>query len=162
MVDTLKKNVPIVLSSLFVISIAALVLLGSMPAAAETGPKTVMGTVYDNSGNPLADADITAVVINAGNSTIMATEIDVTGPEGAYSVTFDPAVWQIGDTLRVTATYSSVQQTNQTTATIAPFQIVDVHFTTAIPQFGSLLGFMAAAGMVCVVGVGFLFYRRKP
>jgi len=162
MVDTLKKNVPIVLSSLFVVSIAALVLLGSMPVAAETGPKLVIGTVYDNLGDPLAGADITAVVINKTSLLIVATETDVTGPEGAYSVTFDPGVWQVDDTLRVTATYSSVQEPNQTTATIAPFQIVDVHYTTAIPQFGSLLGFMAAAGMVCVVGVGFLFYRRKP
>ena len=157
-----RKTLPLAISALLAISVVAIAFMGSTPAAAESGPKIVIGFVYDSSGNPIEGAQITAVVINMTTSLETANETDTTGSEGAYSVTFDPFAWGQGDTLRVTANYNSVEQSNQTRANEDPFQQVDVHFPTVIPQFGSILGFGIAAGLLCVVGVAFTLYRRKP
>jgi hypothetical protein len=150
------------LSSFFVLSILAVALLGSMSAMAGLGPKVVQGYVYDNAGNKLGGATVTVVVMNSTTHLVRDTQTDTTGSDGYYMVSFDPNKWDIGDTIRARATSGSVQSdANQTIANESGAQDLDVHFKTAIPQFGSVLGFCVAAGLVCAVGLAFVSRRRK-
>jgi hypothetical protein len=150
------------LSSFSVLSILAVALLGSMSAMAQTGPKAVRGYVYDNAGKVLEGANVTVEIINKTTHTVTDTQRDTTGSDGYYMVTFF-GTWEIGDTIRAKATYGSVEsQVNETIiATESPYEDLDIHFTTAIPQFGSVLGFGVAAGLVCAVGLAFVSRRRK-
>jgi len=150
------------LSSFFVLSILAVALLGSMSAMAGIGVKPVMGTVYDNAGNLLGGATVTVVIIDKNTSVVRDTLTETTGSDGIYMVTFPADKWDIGDTIRARATYGSVQsEANQTIANESATQDLDIHFKTAIPQFGSVLGFCVAAGLVCAVGLAFVSRRRK-
>lgn len=150
------------LSSFFVLSILAVALLGSMSAMADIGTKPVQGYVYDNAGNLLGGATVTVVVIDKTDHSVRDTLTNTTGPDGYYMVTFSPDKWDIGDTIRARATYGSVQsEANETLATADEYQNLDIHFTTAIPQFGSVLGFGVAAALVCAVGLAFVSRRRK-
>jgi len=131
-------------------------------SASASGFKVVQGHVYDEDGNLLTGINVKVEMINQTTHLPTATDYSTTESDGMYGVTFDLfSVWETGDTIRVTATYNSVDQVNETTANSGPSQVVDVHFPTAIPQFGSMLGFAVAAGVVCVVGIGFLTFSRK-
>jgi hypothetical protein len=118
--------------------------------------------VYDNAGNKLGGATVTVVVMNTTTHSVRDTQTDTTGSDGYYMVSFDPSKWDIGDTIRARATSGSVQSdANQTIANESATQDLDIHFKTAIPQFGSVLGFCVAAGLVCAVGLAFVSRRRK-
>jgi len=160
--DLSRRTVVCGLSSFSVLSILAVALLGSMSAMAQTGPKAVRGYVYDNAGKVLEGANVTVEIINKTTHTVTDTQRDTTGSDGYYMVTFF-GTWEIGDTIRAKATYGSVEsQVNETIiATESPYEDLDIHFTTAIPQFGSVLGFGVAAGLVCAVGLAFVSRRRK-
>jgi hypothetical protein len=150
------------LSSFFVLSILAVALLGSMSAMAGTGTKPVQGYVYDNAGNLLKGATVTVVVIDNTTHLVRDTQTDTTGSDGYYMVSFGPDKWDIGDTIRARATSGSVQSdANETIANESATQNLDIHFKTAIPQFGSVLGFCMAAGLVCAVGLAFVSRRTK-
>jgi hypothetical protein len=150
------------LSSFLVLSILAVALLGSMSAMAGIGVKPVMGTVYDNEGNLLGGATVTVVIIDKNTQVVRDTLTDTTGSDGIYMVTFPADKWDIGDTIRARATYGSVQsEASETIANESASQNLDIHFTTAIPQFGSVLGFGVAVTLVCAVGLAFVSRRRK-
>jgi hypothetical protein len=150
------------LSSFFVLSILAVTLLGSISTMAGIGPKAVQGYVYDNAGNLLGGATVTVVIIDKTTHLVRDTLTDTTGLDGYYSVSFAPDKWDIGDTIRARATSGSVQsEANETLATADEYQNLDIHFTTAIPQFGSVLGFGVAAALVCAVGLAFVSRQRK-
>jgi len=115
------------------------------------GPKIVQGYVNDTVGNPLEGALVTVEVVAQDTSNVRDTQTDTTGSDGYYMVTFSFDKWDIGDTIRVTATYDSNQQLNQTVASGDASQQVNVNFGFAIPEFSSLFGFVAAlVAVVCV------------
>ncbi len=119
------------------------------------GPKVVQGYVNDTVGNPLEGALVTVEIVAQGTGTIRDTQTDTTGSDGYYMVTFgDVSKWDIGDTILVTATYDSNQQSNQTVANGDASQQVNVNFGFAIPEFSSPLGLVAAlAAVVCVANL---------
>jgi hypothetical protein len=161
-VHSSRRIVAYGLLSFSVLSILAVALLGSMSAMAGLGPKIVQGYVYDNAGYKLGGATVTVEIIAQGTSTVRDTQTDTTGSEGYYMVTFQPDKWDIGDTIKAKATSGSVQsESNETIASANEYQSLDIHFTTAIPQFGSVLGFGVAAALVCAVGLAFVSRRRK-
>ena len=161
-IDVTNKHTAYAVSSFFAVSILALMLLGSMSVRAGDGPKIVQGYAYDDTGNPLGGVVVTVVVIDKDTHLVKDTQTDTTGsPDGYYSVSFDTFIWNIGDTIRATGTYNSVDQPNETLADASAVQDIDINFTTAIPQFGSVLGFAVAAGLVCAVGILFVSYRRR-
>ena len=140
----------------------------SLSVAADPPPPPgffIFGFVYDENGDPLEGAFVVVDVYDqdteefkaSGQSDIYPTEAD-----GYYEVTsIDSSLLEVGDDIEVTATVGSIEQKNWSVVPSYIFVIIDVHFTTAIPQFGSLLGFAVAAGAVCVVGVAFVSLRRK-
>lgn len=118
------------------------------------GPKIVQGYVNDTVGNPLEGALVTVEIIAQVGGSVRDTQTDTTGSDGYYMVTFDLNKWDIGDTIRVTATYDSDQQSNQIVANGDASQQVDVNFGFTIPEFSSLFGLVAAlAAVVCVANL---------
>jgi hypothetical protein len=113
-------------------------------------PKIVQGYVNDTVGNPLGGALVTVKVVAQGTTNVRDTQTDTTGSDGYYMVTFDPSKWDIDDTINVTATYNSDQQSSQTIANGDPSQQVNVNFGFVIPEFSSLFGLVTAlAAVVC-------------
>jgi len=125
--------------------------LASIPSPAAAGPSnlTVYGWVYDSAGNPLEGADILVQVMAGSNP----TEPGTTNSEGYYQVEFDLADWQIGDTVRTTATYNTIEDYEEAVATSSTMVNIDIHFAFEIPEFGSLPGVLVATLMVGAVAV---------
>lgn len=140
----------------------------SQSVQAATGPKAVKGYVRDVDGNFINDIPITVNIRRASDNTVRATltdtskyvEVDGEDWNGYYGVTFGPSDWDVGDTIEVIATHSS-QESNSTVATIVPFQWVNVTFPYAIPEFGSIIGFAVAGGLIAAVAVVFLAVKKK-
>ena len=126
---------------------------------AATEPKAVYGYITDSLGNPLDGAAVTVEVITLP-STVRDTLTETTGPDGYYLVTFNPPVWDIGDTIRVTAVYDSSPQSNQTVADNSGLQQIDVNFGFVIPEFGSLvMSMVVSVTIVCFTALR-AKYRR--
>ena len=88
----------------------------------------VFGTVYDSSGNPVELADVTVTVVGSAAAPQSVQSIE----EGFYTVTFDMKDWQIGDTVKVVASFGGESGENQTTAGSA-YPEIDVHLVPSIP-----------------------------
>jgi hypothetical protein len=123
------------------------------------GPKVVWGYITDSLGSPLDGAAVTVEVITP-SLTVRDTQTDTTGSDGYYMFTFDRAVWDIGDTIRVTAVYDSSPQSNQTVADDSGSQQIDVNFGFVIPEFGSLvISMVVSVTIVCFAALR-AKYRR--
>jgi hypothetical protein len=86
-----------------------------------------------------------------------------TWSDGYFSVTFAGTDWVEGDDIVVVAVKAGNggEAINYSVADDVSDQNVDVHFETAIPQFGGLVGAFAAAGLVGAVAI-VSFRKRKP
>lgn len=148
-------------SALVAMSMFAVVglFISSGNVSAGIGPKVVSGYIYDSEGNPVNGANVVVNIIH--NSVVTATKSYTTGSSGYYMVSFAPAEWQVGDTLEVLATKGSDQGDNSKVITGEGGESIDVHFETAIPQFGSLVGVLLAAGLMGGVAIVFLRSGRN-
>lgn len=133
----------------------------SQSVEAATGPKQVRGYVRDVDGRFIDGIPITINIRWASDNTVRATLTDTSDVDGYYSQTFGPSDWDIGDTIEVIATNGGDQESNTTLATVLPMQYCNVTFPYAIPEFGSIIGFVVAGGLIAVVAVAFLFVKRK-
>jgi len=82
-------------------------------------------------------------------------------PDGWYAVIFPDGQWGQLDTIQVIAVPpgGGDPAENTTSCNEEGSQYVDVHFETAIPQFGSLVGAFAAT---CLVGsIAVVTIRKK-
>jgi len=150
-------------SALFVpFAIIAVFILSSGLVSAQGFPKVITGTVYDESGNKLEGATVT-VTMKSG-AAVHGMETDgPTWSDGYFSVTFAGTDWVEGDDIVVVAVKAGNggEAINYSVADDVSDQNVDVHFETAIPQFGGLVGAFAAAGLVGAVAI-VSFRKRKP
>jgi parallel beta-helix repeat protein len=120
--------------------------------------KLVFGIVRGDDGNPLEGAGVTVVMKDG--ETVVSMKAALTDSSGAYNVTFEWLLWNVGYTIEVTATYESVQASNSTDADVNAAQEVDVTYEYEIPDFGSLWGFLIAGLLVGAVGI-ILLMRQK-
>jgi hypothetical protein len=150
-------------SVLFVpFAIIAVFVLSSGLVSAQGFPKVIKGIVYDESGIELEGATVT-VTMKSG-ATVHGMETDgPTWDDGYFQVTFDVGYWVEGDDIVVVAAKAGNggEAINYSVADDLDQQIVDVHFETAIPQFGGFVGAFVAAGLVGAVAV-VSFRKRKP
>lgn len=142
------------------IALVAMFLL-SQSVEAATGPKQVRGYVRDVDGRFIDEIPITINIRRASDNTVRATLTDTSGVDGYYSQTFGPTDWDIGDTIEVIATNGGDQESNTTLATVLPMQWCNVTFPYAIPEFGSIVGFLVAGGLIAAVAVVFLVVKKK-
>ncbi len=101
--------------------------------------KIVRGHIYDELGNPLGGANVTIEAVRGG-ITQQTLWYDSTEVDGLYTVTFGLTdSLALGDTIEVTASYSSHQSTNSSIADDSGLQFIDVYITgVSIPEFGAL------------------------
>ncbi len=78
---------------------------------------------------------------------------------GFYTQTFAPTDWEVGDTIKVTATKGVESGSATTTATGDPTQQVDVTLTAVVPELGSPA--LAAVGMLAVVCAALILAKRR-
>ena len=154
-----SKAVSTVMIVAVILSIGMLLAPGIVSAA--SGPKNVRGTVWQNNGSKLVGADVTVNIRWASDDSIRSTLSDTTDGNGFYSVTFAPALWDIGDRIEVISTFSTKQESNSTGAISAPVQYINVTYTYEIPVFDSIWGFAIAGGALAVVGVALLAWKKK-
>ena len=147
-----------VLSTALTLAIVTM-LQSAAPASAALFPKVVDGLVFDSVGTPLENAYVTVKILRASDNTTRATQNYWTDETGFYTVTFDGAYWDEGDTIQVIAEFNSAQRSNSTLADSGPWQTIDVEYPYEIPEFGgywpTLIG-LAGAG-----AVGAVFLVRK-
>ncbi len=131
--------------------------LMSMSGPAAAGPLnlTVYGWVYDSGGLPIEGADV-VVQVQAG---VFHSEASTTDVDGFYQVEFDLSYWNIGDTIRTTATYNTEQEFEEEIADADGTLQIDVNFAFAIPEFGSFPGVIIAT--VLVGSVALMSMRRR-
>jgi hypothetical protein len=102
--------------------------------------KNVRGHIYDQSANPIGGANVTVEAVREG-ITQQTLWYDSSETDGFYQVTFGGMDNLLaGDTIRVTASYSSYQGTNSAIALDGvPLQTIDVTISgVTIPEFGAL------------------------
>lgn len=144
--------------------IAMLLLLASLmvptSAKAATHTKDVRGFVYDADYRKIPGASVSVTMLNPGNPVTKSEPSDSTG---WFNIQFLAAEWDVGVTIRVVATYSSQQSDpNETTANDIIFQWCNATaFEFEIPQFGSAAGLLVTAGIIGVVAVTVLFWKRR-
>jgi len=155
-----KSRVAIALTMVLAVAFVAMFLL-SYGVSAAIGPKQVRGYVRDVNGDLIEGIPITFNIRWASDDTIRSTLTDTSDETGYYSVTFGPSAWDIGDRIQVIATHSGNQESNSTTANSAAYQWCNVTFPYAIPEFGSVIGFVIAGGIVAAVATVFLVSKRK-
>jgi hypothetical protein len=135
-----------------ILMICVVLALSSGPVSAASWPKDVSGNVYEgDSGHPVVGADIDVEIWNGG--TLRYTyPLDVTtDDEGFYAVSIGGENWDVGNTIKVTASYDSNQKTESVVADSGPAQTVDVIFPYAIPQLAGMVG-----TLITVVAIGVL------
>lgn len=135
--------------------------LVSYGVSAATGPKQVRGYVRDVDGRLIKDIPITINIRWASDDTVRSTLTDTSDEDGYFSRTFGPSEWDIGDRIQVIATHGASQESNSTTANDLPSQWCNVTFPYAIPEFGSVMGFVIAGGLIAAVAAVFLVSKRK-
>jgi len=140
--------------------LALAVLMVPAKTEAATHTKDVRGYAYDHAYRKIPDAQISVTIQNPGNP---VTKSEPTDANGYYNIQFDDAEWDIGVTISVIATFHSQQSDPNTTAcTNAFFQYVNATaFEFEIPQFGSTVGLLLTAGIIGVVAITVLFWKRK-
>jgi hypothetical protein len=132
------------------------------PAPAEAGPSdiSVRGWVWDSAYREVEGASVVVNVIDGGST--VTTESTTTDGDGFYSVFLLAAEWNVGNTFQIVVTFDSKQDTNQTIATSAAIQYVNLTYTFEIPEFGSLAGMTLVAFALGGVGVAaVVLWRRK-
>ena len=139
--------------------VAGLAMIMPRGVSADAGLVAVDGTVTDSAGRPISGADVVIVMMNG--TTTVDTTTWTTDVNGFYTVSFAANIWEPGFNVISTATFNSVQVFDNTTVGADPFVTIDLKFPFEIPQFGSILGFVAAAGLVGVVAVVFLAKKSK-
>jgi len=145
----------VVASFAILMMLLALPMLAS-PAVAETSPLGVYGYVRDSANNPVVGASVLVWIVTPTNHLRTTTDSD-----GYYTVVFPMANWTMGNTITVTATSGlGTSLPNETTITDNPMEIW-VDYSTAIPEFGSLMGALVAAVLVAVVAVVAIGTRRQ-
>jgi len=149
--------VVLAIGALLLVPMAA-ISLNDAHTLAVTGPLTVWGYVYDFSGQPLEGANVVVTVERTG-----ATSSGVTGIDGKYQASpdFSTTEYDIGDTILVVANYNSNPETNSTKVLedLGVLQI-DVLYTYEVPEFGTILGFLVAAGLVGMIAIYSVSKRR--
>lgn len=139
-------------------ALIASVNLGSDKASAGTGPLNVRGHVWDEYGNPVADANVTVESFD-DDALIDTLYYDATEPDGFYSLTFAYDRWNPNYTIKITAKYDTYTGVNDTLAPYiaVPFIWLNVSLEGyAIPEFSDsvTLGLTVAglAAMVILLG----------
>jgi hypothetical protein len=121
--------------------------------------KNVRGHIYDQFSNPIGGANVTVKAIHGG-ITMDTLWYDLSEADGFYTVTFGfTNNLQAGDTIEVTASYSSYSSTSSATEDGNPWQIIDVTISgVTVPEFGAL---PVAAVCGAFVAVFILIGRRR-
>ena len=133
------------------------ILFSSGSVSAQGFPKTVWGAVYDENGDLYVGVTVTVNMWTGGvGGTLHGSHVDGPSTDGYYSVIFLDGEWTAGDTIEVIAEKpgGGGQAPPVTVGCDATgSQVIDVHFPTAIPQFGSLFGVFAASSLIGVVAI---------
>ena len=129
--------------------------LFSAPAAAGSADLTVHGYITDSNGDPVEGADVLVEVLAGTHPQLSFTTLS----DGHYQVDFDLSQWQVGDTVQTTATYGGNPESNTGVADASTVLQIDVQFTLAIPEFGSLTGVLVTMGIIGVIAT--VSMRRK-
>ena len=158
---------PVLIASSFAAMLLVLAMfMVPVTTQAATHTKDVRGYVYDADYRKIGGADVTVRMLDSDlNQRSIHNELSSSEPstKGYYNLQFENAEWEITDTIQVIATYNS-QQTdpNTTVATNAFFQWLNATaFEFEIPQFGSTFGLLLTAGIIGVVAVTVLVWRRR-
>lgn len=155
-----------IISAIVIVSILISALLFAPHASAGDGPKTVLGYVYDQNGDPIPGANVTINMRRPDNSIRSTLWYDATDSDGFYSVTFfdlGGSPWEIGDTIEVIALYGADSASNTTIATPSndyPVQYVNVTIAIIIPEFGFFGSFSVLVMSMTVVAT-FMIARQK-
>ena len=151
------------LSLALMVAFVSLFLMLSVPRSATatgTSSLTIWGYVLDVGDNPVSGASVTVLIVETSAT---STDPDGSASNGAYQIDpeFDPSEYSIGNTIRVTAVSSLGTKIVETPVTsdmdTTGLGQVDVKYTTAIPEFGSMYGVLIstfAIGVVVVVVLG--------
>ncbi len=140
------------------IAFCGLVSLAATDVSAETVIKIIDGHVYDPNGDPLEGADVSVSIYNG--ATWINTYSTTTDQDGFYTITIAPSDWNVGYNITVEATFNSEQVSDTIVADATFGQTVDLQFPLGIPQFGTIIGFFVAAGLIAVVAIVFLKKKR--
>lgn len=118
----------------------------------------VVGTVRDSVGTLVPGAAVT--VTNQRTGLIYTNTADEIGQ---YGVSIPDNVWLEGDVILVHAEMGSATGDAQGTAhDLTPWILtVNVNLSTAIPEFGSLLGALVASFLVGIVAIVALGGKRR-
>jgi len=156
-----SKVKPVLIALTFMAMLIALAVL-MVPATTEaaTHTKDVRGYAYDHAYRPIPGASISVTVLNPGNP---VTKSEPTDGTGWYNIQFLASEWDEGVTIQVIATYNSVQSDENTTVATNGFVqwLNATAFEFEIPQFGSYFGLLVTAGIIGVVAVTVIFWRRR-
>jgi hypothetical protein len=160
-----KGRIPALAIAVFVVAAVAMLLLSG--SASAEGFKFVQGVIEDSAGNPLEGATVVIEVrdpLNAPSGPTRYTDSVTSDEDGFYFFIlsgFGPVEWQIGDTIKIIATWSGNQKDESAIADDSGSQTIDVTFPFEIPQFGSILGFGIAAGGIGLIAMVFVVKRKK-
>ena len=139
--------------------VACLAMIMPRGVSAKPGFVIVDGTVTDSAGRPMVGVHV--VVVMKNGTTLLDTQTSTTDSDGLYTVNLGLDMWAPGFNVISTATFNSVQITDNATVGEDPFLTIDLQYPFEIPQFGSILGFVAAAGLIGAVAVVFLAKKSK-
>jgi len=146
------------------VALSLMALIAAAPqASAGDGLKIVRCWIWDDAANNVTGA-LVVVSIIAPDTSVRATDSELSDENGWYSLQFGPSDWYIGDTIRVVCTYSGNQEMEEVAAgssASSPYQYVNITFPFEIPQFGSILGTMVTIGAVGMIGAVFVVYSRR-
>jgi len=119
---------------------------------------TVVGTVRDSVGTLVPGAAVTVTNQRTG-----LTYTNTADENAQYEVNIPDSAWAEGDTILVHAEMGSAQGDASGTAhDVNPYTLqVDVPLSTAIPEFGSLLGALVASFLVGIVAIVALGEKRR-
>ena len=135
----------------------------SANAQGATINKTVLGTVSDHDGHPLASAQVTVEIWGGywpAQDFFRISSSTTTNALGYYEVTFSSNFWDPHNTIKVIVTYGSDQKTTKVEANADQYQEVNMPLNLTIPEFRGPLGLLAMmAG--CLVPVVILLARRR-
>lgn len=120
--------------------------------------KTITGYVDDQMDTPVEGASVTVSMMDGAVD--VSTKSAQTDANGLYLVSFEWLEWEPDYTIEVTAVYWESPETVTAPCDGSLTQQVDVQFLFAIPQFGSLVGFLVSIALVGVVGLVLLRRRR--
>jgi len=160
--DATNLRLSRVLSGLLIPSIVLCFLFLLVPGqgSAADFEKPVDGRVYDEFGDPLLGVRVTLTVYHGGDVGYTDWMDTITG--GFFTFTVPASYWFVGDTFEVVAVDEGVPESNTGVATLDDFEFTgwDIHFPTAIPQFGGFIGSLLVGLVLSAVAIVFLGSRR--